>query len=59
MVRKVYGELSNLDFAQMPNLNIHFVEAERQVKGILRKHMVKGVQEVVLKLVSNDASFSA
>ncbi|KAK3345627.1 hypothetical protein B0H65DRAFT_549309 [Neurospora tetraspora] len=54
MVDKVYGELSNLDIARAPDFCGQLAASENRARDILRHHVAKGVQEVVLKLFSND-----
>ncbi|EGO55986.1 hypothetical protein NEUTE1DRAFT_148360 [Neurospora tetrasperma FGSC 2508] len=46
MVRMLFGELSNLNVAGMPNFGVHLAAAERQAKSIMGKHVAKGVKEV-------------
>ncbi|KAK3949472.1 hypothetical protein QBC32DRAFT_407895 [Pseudoneurospora amorphoporcata] len=58
MVRRVYDELSNLDIARTPDFGVQLAAAERRARDILRQHVARGVQEVVLKLFGNDVSFS-
>ncbi|KAK3486920.1 uncharacterized protein B0T23DRAFT_325144 [Neurospora hispaniola] len=54
MVRMLFGELSNLDVAGMPNFGVHLAAAERQAKSIMGKHVAKGVKEVVLSISSKE-----
>ncbi|KAK3489908.1 hypothetical protein B0T13DRAFT_405597 [Neurospora crassa] len=54
MVRMLFGELSNLNVAGMPNFGVHLAAAERQAKSIMGKHVAKGVKEVVLSISSKE-----
>lgn len=54
MVRMLFGELSNLNVAGMPNFGVHLAAAERQAKSIMGKHVAKGVKEVVLSISNKE-----
>lgn len=58
MVEKVFGELSKLDLALMPNFGERLTATEPRAREILQQHIAKGVQEVVLRLFNDDVSRS-